>query len=71
MLAIAVGATYENDTLKLDQPLPLKENEKVRVTINPATNWVQETYGILAWTGDSEELRRHALSPAVDPEEET
>lgn len=64
-MAITVGAIYKNGTLKLDQPVPLKEHEKVRVTIHP-TNWVQETYGILAWTGDPEELRRLALSPADD-----
>jgi predicted DNA-binding antitoxin AbrB/MazE fold protein len=28
-----VDATYENGILKLDQPLPLKDREKVRVTV--------------------------------------
>ena len=28
-----VEATYENGVLKLDQPLPLKDQEKVRVTV--------------------------------------
>ena len=70
-MAITVEATYENGTLKLVHPVPLKEHEKVRVTIEPATNLVQETYGILAWTGDPEELRRLALSPVFDLEEES
>jgi len=28
-----VEATYENGVLRLDQPLPLKDREKVRVTV--------------------------------------
>jgi predicted DNA-binding antitoxin AbrB/MazE fold protein len=69
-MAITVEATYENGTLKLDQPVPLQEHAKVRVTIEPANNWVQETAGIIGWTGDPEELRRLAESPAFDLEEE-
>jgi predicted DNA-binding antitoxin AbrB/MazE fold protein len=69
-MAITVDATYENGILKLAQSVPLKEHQKVRVTIYPPTDWVQETYGILAWTGDPEELQRLALRPAVDLEEE-
>jgi predicted DNA-binding antitoxin AbrB/MazE fold protein len=29
-----VTATYDNGVLKLDQPLPLKDQERVRVTID-------------------------------------
>jgi len=32
-----VDATYENGVLKLEQPLPLKEHEKVRVTVESLT----------------------------------
>lgn len=32
-MAITVEAVYENGVLKLAQPLPLKEHEKVRVTV--------------------------------------
>ena len=32
-MAITVDATYENGSLKLSEPLPLKEHEKVRVTV--------------------------------------
>lgn len=28
-----VEATYENGVLRLDKPLPLKEREKVRITV--------------------------------------
>lgn len=30
-------ATYDNGVLKLDQPLPLKDQEKVRVTVESLT----------------------------------
>jgi predicted DNA-binding antitoxin AbrB/MazE fold protein len=65
-----VEATYENGTLKLAQPLPLKEHERVQVTVQPLTSWVEETYGILGWTGAPEELRRLALAPEFDLEDE-
>jgi predicted DNA-binding antitoxin AbrB/MazE fold protein len=63
-------ATYENGVLKPAAPLPLKENEKVEVTVRSKSNWVAETYGILGWKGDPEELRHLALSPEWDLEEE-
>lgn len=34
-MMITVEATYENETLKLSGPLPLREHEKVRVTVEP------------------------------------
>lgn len=57
-MTLTVEATYENGTLKLEQPLPLKEHEKVRVTVVPRTSWVQETYGICGWKGSAEDLDR-------------
>jgi predicted DNA-binding antitoxin AbrB/MazE fold protein len=62
-------AIYENGVLKPAQPLPLKEHERVRVTIQPASGWVAETAGILGWTGSHEELRHFALDPELEPEE--
>jgi hypothetical protein len=35
------------------------------------SNWVQETYGIGGWKGDPEELRRLAVYPDLDLEEES
>ncbi len=69
-MAISVQATYENGILRPLEPLPLKENQQVEVTIHPRTDWVGETYGILGWKGDPEELRRLALHPHLDLEEE-
>ncbi len=32
-MSYVIEATYENGMLKLDRPLPLKDHEKVRVTV--------------------------------------
>ena len=65
-----VEATYENGVLKLDLPLPLREHERVQVTIEPHPNWVKDSYGICGWRGDPEELRRLALAPDLELEDE-
>jgi predicted DNA-binding antitoxin AbrB/MazE fold protein len=68
-MSFTVEARYENGVLKPAQPLPLREHEEVRITIQPKANWVQETYGICGWKGDPEELRRLAVAPDLDLEE--
>lgn len=65
-MPLTVAATYENGVLKPVQSLPLKEHEKVRVTIQLATSWVQETYGICGWKGSAEEAERFATDPELD-----
>jgi predicted DNA-binding antitoxin AbrB/MazE fold protein len=59
-MTITVEAVYENGVLRPTQPLPLAEHEKVSVTIESATSWVERTAGMLKWTGDPEILRRVA-----------
>jgi predicted DNA-binding antitoxin AbrB/MazE fold protein len=65
-MAITVEATYENGTLKLSQPLPLREHDRVQVTVHvpvaieDALAAVQKGFGLLRWTGDAETLRRVA-----------
>ncbi len=68
-MPLTFDAIYEDGVLKPAQPLPLQEHEKVRLTLQPAANWVEETYGIIGWKGDPEELRRLALAPEFDLEE--
>jgi predicted DNA-binding antitoxin AbrB/MazE fold protein len=65
-MTLSVEAVYEDGVLKPAQPLPFPEHEKVRVTILPAVDWVQQTYGLCGWKGDPEELRRLALAPDLD-----
>lgn len=68
-MTITVQATYENGTLKLEQPLPLRDHEKVQVTIHSETSPLVEAYGIMGWTGDAETIERFALDPEFLPEE--
>ena len=68
-MAITVEAVYEDGVLKPTQPLPLQEHEKVQVTVHTASNWVQESAGMIRWTGDRETLRRLAEDVEFDPQE--
>jgi predicted DNA-binding antitoxin AbrB/MazE fold protein len=68
-MTLTVQATYENGVLKPDQPLPLQELEKVRLTIQPVDSPLVQAYGIMGWTGDAETLERIALDPEFLPEE--
>ena len=69
-MAITVEATYENGVLKPDQALPLKEHDKVRLTIEPAVGLADRSYGLLGWTGDAATVEYFALSSELDPQEE-
>jgi predicted DNA-binding antitoxin AbrB/MazE fold protein len=74
IMAITIEATYENGVLKPAEPLPLKEHEQVRLTVESAKDSaasspdeaeriVRRSYGLLGWTGDVETLRRVAEDP--------
>lgn len=69
MVSLFVEGTYENGTIKLDRPLPLKENERVRFSILEATDThaalavVERTYGLIPWAGDPEAIRLIAEEP--------
>ncbi len=65
-MAMIVEAVYENGVLKPLQPLPLKEHDRVQITIQSKTNWVQETYGICGWKGRAEKAERFAIDPELD-----
>jgi predicted DNA-binding antitoxin AbrB/MazE fold protein len=59
-MSLEVEATYENGVLKLDQPLPFKDHERILITVKSKTSRVDETYGLIGWTGDPEILRKIA-----------
>lgn len=65
-MSITVEAIYENGVLKPAQPLPLREQERVQITIQSKTSWVDETYGIIGWKGSAELAERFALDPELD-----
>ncbi len=62
MDTLQVEAVYENGTLKLPHELPLKEGQRVTVTIKP-TSAAERLYGILPWKGDPKELERWLNDP--------
>ena len=47
-MAITVEAVYENGVLKPAQPLPFREHEKVRITVQPVLSRARQTAGLLA-----------------------
>jgi predicted DNA-binding antitoxin AbrB/MazE fold protein len=69
-VSVTIEAVYENGCLKLAQPLPLKEHEKVRITVHSETSWVERTAGIMGFTGTAEQADYFALDPELDPQED-
>jgi predicted DNA-binding antitoxin AbrB/MazE fold protein len=67
-MSLTIEAVYENGVLKPSQPLPLQEHERVRITLHPAPDIVQRTYGLIGWKGDHETLER-LLAEAEELEE--
>ena len=59
-MTLKVEAIYENGSLMLAEPLPLKEHQKVTVTIDSELSWADRTAGMLKWPGDFEVLRQIA-----------
>ena len=59
-MSLEVEATYENGVLKLDQPLPFPEQERLVLRITPKISHAQAFCGLLKWTGDPEILRKIA-----------
>jgi predicted DNA-binding antitoxin AbrB/MazE fold protein len=69
-MAITVEAVYENGVLKPAQALPLKEHQKVLLTVKPAVSRVRQTAGLIGWTGSQEDADFIATSPELDPQED-
>jgi predicted DNA-binding antitoxin AbrB/MazE fold protein len=72
-MPLTLEATYENGVLKLSEPLPLKEHEKVQVTVHIGPTWAERTAGMMGGTGGVAAAEYFAMSPELDvsvPEEE-
>jgi predicted DNA-binding antitoxin AbrB/MazE fold protein len=65
-MLITIEAVYENGVLKPTQPLPLKEHERVQVTVETPPLDILQAQGILGWKGSSEELAPFALDPEFE-----
>ena len=59
-MSLEVEATYENGVLKLDEPLPFKEQERIVISVKSKTSRVDASYGLIGWTGDPDVLRQIA-----------
>jgi predicted DNA-binding antitoxin AbrB/MazE fold protein len=61
-MTLTVEAVYENGVLKPDRPLPLREQERVQVTVQRAGETSkglepgQRGYGLIHWTGSLADL---------------
>lgn len=62
-MTLTVEAIYENGMLKLSNPLPFQEHEKVSVTVRPALSVAEQTAGMVPWKGDTETLEQIAKDP--------
>ena len=65
-MTITIEATYENGVLKPSEPLPLKEHEKVRISVHSDRSPLLEAYGIMGFKGTAEEADYFALDPEFD-----
>jgi predicted DNA-binding antitoxin AbrB/MazE fold protein len=63
-MPITVEATYENETLKLSGPLPLREHEKVRVTVEAARPPIWDVAVALTADASPEELDKPPIDGA-------
>lgn len=68
-MAITVEAVYEDGVLKLAEPLPWKDGEKVRVEVSSLDSPILRAHGIMGFRGTAEEAEYFALSPELLPEE--
>jgi predicted DNA-binding antitoxin AbrB/MazE fold protein len=69
VMTITVEAIYENGMLKPTEPLPLKEHERVRITLNTGLSRARQTAGLLPWSGEPAILERFIMDPELDPQE--
>lgn len=65
-MPLTVEAGSENGVLKPKQPLPLKEQERVQVTVEVPSLDLLQAQGLLGGTGTSEELAPYALDPRFE-----
>ncbi len=65
-MPVTVEAIYENGALKLSQPLPLREHQRVQVTVHIGPTLAERTAGMMGWTGSSEAADDFAMSPELD-----
>lgn len=66
-MSVEIEATYEHGVLKLDQALPLAENQRVRITIHLPASHARQSAGLVPFNGSPADLEYLAESPENDP----
>lgn len=59
-MSLQLEATFEDGVLKFDEAPPLKDHERVTITIQSRATRAEQSYGLIGWTGDPQVLRRIA-----------
>jgi hypothetical protein len=73
MSLILMKGVIRNGRVEVAEPINLPDGSEVTITGHAwekNENWVQESYGLCGWKGNAEELRRLALAPDLDLEDE-
>ena len=65
-MAFTIEAIYENGVLKPTAPLPFKEHEKVRITVESPVSRLSDLYGLMGFTGTAQEADYFASDPELD-----
>jgi len=68
-MPMTVSAIYEQGVLRPLQPLPFKEHEQVRITVDGVEDAVAATFGIIGWKGDAATVEHIALDPQFGVDE--
>jgi predicted DNA-binding antitoxin AbrB/MazE fold protein len=63
---IEIEAVYENGTLKLPHELPLRQGQKVTITVHPPETSGKRLRGLVQWKGSQEDLD-YLLGPDNTP----
>lgn len=63
---LEIEAVYENGVLKLDRPLPLQEQQRVKLTVQVPGSRARQSYGLIPWKGDDKDLE-YLLGPENHP----
>jgi predicted DNA-binding antitoxin AbrB/MazE fold protein len=62
-MGLEIEAVFDNGVLKPERELPLKNGQRVKLTVQKLGSAVERFYGMLGWTGDLEEIDRWLNDP--------
>ena len=65
-MALTFEAVYENGVLKPTEPLPFKERETLRITVEAPVRRLSDLYGLMGFTGTAQEADYFASDPELD-----